>query len=118
MKSTKSYVALLSSIAVATGFVSAQQATTTITRPKVAKIELEDPVRLKVGDDFIDTVGEIGHAGPNERDLDGDGKLDLIVGNFKGHFQIYRNVGSAREPAYESRGMLQAGGAAASIHNW
>ncbi|MEM7698814.1 MAG: hypothetical protein AAF236_10455 [Verrucomicrobiota bacterium] len=44
--------------------------------------EFNDPVRLKVGDDYL--VTEIGHAAPAVVDFDGDGKHELLVGQFGG----------------------------------
>ena len=49
-------------------------------------------------------VGEIGHAAPYTADFDGDGKRDLLVGNFgsdgKGKILIYKNEGTDAEPKF------------------
>ncbi|MSR47162.1 MAG: hypothetical protein EXS13_08865 [Planctomycetes bacterium] len=80
--------------------------------------ELAPPVRLKAGDAWIDTGDELAHAGPSFHDLNGDGKHDLLVGNFKGTLAHYANVGSASAPKFEARGFLQAEGQEIAIHNW
>jgi hypothetical protein len=54
-------------------------------------------VRLEAGGQSIDT--EIGHAAPFVCDWDGDGKRDLLVGQFGGGvLWIYRNLGSNADP--------------------
>jgi hypothetical protein len=84
----------------------------------LAPIEFDGPVRLKAGDEFIDTAKDIAHAGPLAVDLDADGKLDLLVGNFRGHFQVYMNTGTRAEPEYEDKGLLEADGETAKVPNW
>jgi len=86
--------------------------------PEIAPIQLEPPVRLKVGDEFIDTGEHIAHAGPLAVDLNTDGKPDLLVGNFRGHFQVYMNSGTRAQPEYVDQGLLEAGGETAKVPNW
>lgn len=78
----------------------------------------DPPVRLKAGEELIDTGKHIGHAGPAIADLDNDGKPDLLVGNFSGRFQVYKNVGTRGEPVYEDKGLLMAEGSEVKIPNW
>ncbi|MBM4016219.1 MAG: hypothetical protein FJ293_14815 [Planctomycetes bacterium] len=79
---------------------------------------LAPPVRLAAGETWIDTGEEIAHAGPSFHDLDGDGRRDLLVGNFAGTLAHYRNVGTAAAPKFEAKGFLAAEGAPIKIKNW
>jgi hypothetical protein len=57
--------------------------------------ELSPPVRLIAKEGVIDV--DIGHAAPFVADWDGDGKRDLLVGQFgEGKLRIYRNEGTDR----------------------
>ena len=71
-------------------------------------------MKIKVGDEPIDV--EVGHAAPCFYDLDGDGKKDLLVGQFGGgKLRVYKNKGTNEEPKYEGFEYLQAGGKAATV---
>jgi hypothetical protein len=62
------------------------------------------------GDSPIDV--EVGHAAPLMMDIDGDGKPDLLVGQFgKGKLRIYHNVGSNTEPRFDEFAWFKAGSA-------
>ncbi len=53
-------------------------------------VEFEDPVRLKAGEDPIKVEGP-GYASPCLSDFDGDGKLELLVGQFaNGNIWVYQ----------------------------
>jgi hypothetical protein len=56
-------------------------------------VEFEEPVRLTAGGEVI-RVEAPGYAAPSLADMDGDGKKDLLVGQFsKGKIRVYRNEG-------------------------
>jgi hypothetical protein len=83
-----------------------------------APIELDSPVRLKAGEAYIDTSKHVAHTGPLLHDWDADGKPDLLVGNFAGHIQYFRNTGTRHAPLFEDKGLLQADGETLKIPNW
>jgi len=64
--------------------------------------ELSAPVRIDAAGKPI-VSGDVGHAAPFVADFDGDGKPDLLVGQFEGgKLTIYRNEGTGREPRLAS----------------
>lgn len=78
--------------------------------------ELAPPVRLQADGEVIDTGKAWGHSSPCVEDLDGDGLKDLLLGDFSGTFQVYRNVGRAGAPEFAKAGKLQAGGVDAKVN--
>lgn len=83
-----------------------------------AQSQLADPVRLEADGKVIDTVADIGHAGPLVRDWDGDGKPDLLVSSFRGSIRFFKNVGKPGAPSFKEGAPLEAAGAPIRIHNW
>lgn len=72
--------------------------------------ELMPPVLLQAGGKPID-VERVGHAAPFVGDFDGDGVMDLLVGQFdEGRLRVYRNLGTNAKPRFESYTWFKAGG--------
>lgn len=79
-----------------------------------ASFGLGNPVRIRSGANLIDV--EHGHAHPFLIDMNSDGKLDLLVGQFQGgKVRVYLNEGTAKAPKYGAPTWLQAGGTEATI---
>ena len=71
--------------------------------------ELGKPVRLEADGNPIDT--EVGHATAAYYDWDGDGKRDLLVGQFGGgRMKVYKNHGSDTAPAFKALTWFEAAG--------
>ena len=58
--------------------------------------DFEPPVRLKAGDAAV-RVESPGYAAPCWADVDGDGKKELLVGQFnKGKIRVFQHLGAAK----------------------
>jgi hypothetical protein len=76
----------------------------------VMKEIFHGPTRLSAVDGVIDSGPAYwGHSGPCVDDVDGDGRRDLLVGEFSGQFRVYRNEGTNRAPRYAAAVNLRAG---------
>jgi hypothetical protein len=75
-------------------------------------VEFEPPVRLQGGGEAV-RVESPGWAAPCWADIDGDGKKDLLVGQFaQGKIRVYKNLGDNQLAAGE---WLKAEGAVAEV---
>jgi hypothetical protein len=82
---------------------------------RVEKDLFHPPVRLTAADGVIDHGEAWGHCGPCLADVDGDGRTDLVVGDFRGLFHFYRNTGTNHQPRYDKAVKLKAGRADAQV---
>ena len=74
--------------------------------------DFEPPVRLKAGGTAI-RVEAPGYAAPCWADIDGDGRKDLLVGQFhQGKIRVYKNLGDGKLAAGE---WLMADGSPAEV---
>jgi hypothetical protein len=82
--------------------------------PKVPHNRLASPVRILDGDQPVDV--DVGHPMPCVVDWDGDGKKDLLVGQFgDGKLRIYLNHGTDAKPQFSGFSYVQAGGKNARV---
>lgn len=71
--------------------------------------QLAPPVAVEAEGGAID-VTEIGHAAPFFADFDGDGKRDLLVGQFGGgKLRVYKNQGTDDAPRFAKYEFFKAG---------
>lgn len=77
--------------------------------PQKASPELDAPFLVHAEGRPIDV--EIGHAAPFVVDFDGDGRRDLLVGQFGGgKLRVYKNTGTNAEPVFGEPTWFLAGG--------
>jgi hypothetical protein len=76
--------------------------------------ELAPPVKVLADGKPIDV--DVGHAAPCVADLNGDGTLNLLVGQFReGKLRAYANTGSKTSPRFDKFSWVEAGGAECKV---
>ena len=76
--------------------------------------ELGEGAKLKAGGEEINI--RVGHLVPCAADWNGDGKKDLIVGQFSGgKISVYINEGTDAAPVLSKARLLEAGGKEISL---
>lgn len=72
-----------------------------------------DPVYYTVQyaqEDGSDLIVPTGRSSPCVRDIDGDGKKDILTGNTEGQLLLYRNSGTDEEPEFSGYTMVESEG--------
>lgn len=78
-------------------------------------VEFEKPVLLKA-DGVPVEVEPPGYACPTWQDWDGDGRADLLVGQFnQGKIHFFKNLGGSGVPALGKGGWIHAGDKPAEV---
>ena len=85
-----------------------------ILAPAAAATDLKEPLRIEANGKPIDMTQ--GNAAPFVADFDGDGQVDLLLGQ-RGDckLRIYRNLGDNTEPRLGPSAWFMAGGEEASL---
>lgn len=73
------------------------------------------PVRITADGKPIDTGAAWGHSSPAFEDMNGDGAKDLVLGDFSGKFQVYRNEVTNGGFQFGKSKTLQAGSKDAEV---
>ncbi len=72
------------------------------------------PFPVRAGQELVDVAG--GHAAPFLHDLDGDCRLDLLVGQFEGgRLRLHPGTGSPGNPRFEAFRWFRARGSEGTV---
>lgn len=85
----------------------------------VVQDRLAAPLRIHAAGKPIDTGEDVGHSAPLVRDVNGDGRLDLLLGNFRGTVDLFAaDLGSDPDPVLLAPQRLEVNGEPLEIPNW
>ena len=76
--------------------------------------QFENAVKLKTADGEP-IILKSSFSVPTLHDIDGDGDLDLFVGDYSGNYRVFINNGSNAQPAYKQPYLFQVGGETAWV---
>ena len=66
----------------------------------------------------VDQMDDLKSQGAIPIKMDVTVEEDLLVSAFRGNIRFFKNVGTRRQPKFEEKTSLQAGGDPIRIHNW
>jgi hypothetical protein len=66
----------------------------------------------------IEMPGQTDLEGPEAVDFDGDGKIDLLSGVYRGHLLFRKNVGTKENPAFDKPVILKSNGKDIKLTHW
>ncbi|WP_369177604.1 FG-GAP-like repeat-containing protein [Candidatus Thiodubiliella endoseptemdiera] len=75
----------------------------TADRVVLTKAKLEYIEKIGLGNNPFEGIDVGDHSTPTLADIDGDGDLDLVVGEVGGTLKYYQNTGTTSNPAYEAK---------------
>lgn len=80
----------------------------------------EAPIRLKVGDQFLNDAARQMYPSPAMFDIDRDGQLELVVGDIFGSLNVYENLSDEKsDPIWSSHIPLKlSDGEKVKVSNW
>ncbi len=80
----------------------------------------EAPVRLKVGDQFLNDAARQMYPSPAMFDIDRDGQLELVVGDIFGSLNVYENLSDEKsDPVWSTHIPLKlSDGEKVKVSNW
>lgn len=90
----------------------AEEATTEV--PETASL-FHEPIQVQADGQPVATEAP-GYAAPTMADVDGDGKADLVVGQFmKGKMHVFKNIGTVKAPKFGKGSFIMCEGEPALV---
>ena len=88
--------------------------------PAIGETKFDDPIRLMVGNEPLNTSARQMYPSPAWYDVDNDGKIELVVGDISGAINVYENSNDGDgDPVWETHKPLKStDGASIRVSNW